>query len=65
MLIDRAVAKLDNTPVKKAWERITTQLGADEAQLAYLDSVAIPEVVELVYLPEIGNITPDLVPPPT
>lgn len=41
-----AVAKLENTPVKKAWERITTQLGADEAQLAYLDSVVIPDIIQ-------------------
>jgi hypothetical protein len=41
-----ATAKLENTPVKKAWERITTQLGADEAQLAYLDSVVIPDIIQ-------------------
>ena len=41
-----ATAKLENTPVKKAWERVTTQLGADEAQLAYLDSVVIPDIVQ-------------------
>ena len=41
-----AVAKLDNTPAKKAWEKVVTQLGADEAQLAFLDSVAIPSVIQ-------------------
>lgn len=41
-----AVSKLDNTAVKTAWERVSTQLGADEAQLAYLDSVIIPDIVQ-------------------
>ena len=41
-----AVSKLDNTAVKTAWERVSTQLGADEAQLAYLDSVEIPKIIQ-------------------
>lgn len=39
------IAKLDDSPAKKAWEKVATQLGADEAQLAYLDSILIPDSI--------------------
>lgn len=39
------ISKLDNSPAKKAWEKVATQLGADEAQLAYLDTILIPDAV--------------------
>lgn len=39
------VSKLEGSSAKTAWERVSTQLGADEAQLAYLDTIAIPESI--------------------
>ena len=39
------VPKLGDTAVARAWERVATQLGADEAQLAMLEMTAIPESI--------------------
>jgi hypothetical protein len=36
------IPKMGDTPEAKAWERVVTQLHADEAQLALLDSTLIP-----------------------
>jgi hypothetical protein len=39
------ITNLGDSAVGKAWDRVATQLGADEAQLAMLESVEIPESI--------------------
>lgn len=39
------IDKLGDTAVGRAWERVSTQLGADEARLAELEMVQLPEAL--------------------
>jgi hypothetical protein len=39
------IDKLGDTPVGRAWERVSTQLGADEARLAELEMIQLPEAL--------------------
>jgi hypothetical protein len=39
------IEKLGDTAVGRAWERVSTQLGADEARLAELEMVQLPEAL--------------------
>lgn len=45
---------LDGSPVKDAWERVITQLGADEAQLSMLELTELPAAWDALKMAESG-----------
>ena len=48
------IAVLDGSPVKDTWERVITQLSADEAQLAMLELTELPAAWDALKMAESG-----------
>ena len=54
------IAKLEGTGVKDAWERVATQLGADEANLAMYDAVMIPNSLRDIDAARFAGLADDI-----